>query len=52
MKEASGELSMTLVTILAVAAIAGVVKLVLPTIKNMINNRFNDVNTTINLNGE
>ncbi len=38
MKEASGELNMTLVTIVAVAAIGGLIYFFLPTIKNVINN--------------
>ena len=38
MKEASGELNMTLVTIIAIAAIAGLIYVFLPTIKNAINN--------------
>lgn len=50
MKEASGELSMTLVTIIAVAAIAGLVTVFLPKIKNLINTRFNQTNINFNLN--
>lgn len=38
MKEASGELNMTLVTIVAVAAIGGLIYFFLPTIKNAISN--------------
>lgn len=49
MKEASGELSMTLVTIIAVAAIAGLVTVFLPKIRNLINTRFNQTNVNINL---
>lgn len=40
MKEASGELSMTLVTIIAVAAIAGAIAIFWPNIKNTINNKW------------
>ena len=36
MKEASGELSMTLVTIIAVAAIAGAISIFWPTIRDTI----------------
>ena len=42
MKEASGELNMTLVTIIAIAAILGVFTFLLPTIRNTINKRWND----------
>ena len=50
MKEASGELSMTLVTIIAVAAISMLVAAFLPKIKELINSRFQDTNVNINLN--
>lgn len=43
MKEASGELNMTLVTIVAVAAIGGLIYAFLPTIKNVINKQWNKV---------
>ena len=39
MKEASGELNMTLITIVAIAAIAGLFALLWPTAKNMIPNK-------------
>ena len=42
MKEASGELNMTLVTIIAIAAILGVFTFLLPTIRQTIQNRWND----------
>ena len=42
MKEASGELNMTLVTIVAVAAIAGLFVLLFPTIKKAITNKWSD----------
>ena len=45
MKEASGELNMTLITIIAIAAIAGIFTLLLPRIKEAINNRWNQVET-------
>ncbi len=41
MKEASGELSMTLVTIIAVGVIVGIFALFWPRIQNAINNRWN-----------
>lgn len=40
MKEASGELNMTLVTIIAVAAIGAIFALLYPTIKNSIANKW------------
>ena len=43
MKEASGELSMTLVTIIAVAAIVGIIALLMPTIQGWINDKWSDV---------
>lgn len=41
MKEASGELNMTLITIVAVAAIAGLFALLWPTIKKNIIDKWN-----------
>ena len=41
MKEASGELNMTLVTIIAVAAIGAIFALLYPTIQKTINNKWN-----------
>ena len=44
MKEASGELNMTLITIIAIAAIAGIFTVfLLPRIKESINKRWNQV---------
>ena len=44
MKEASGELNMTVVTIIAIAAIAAFFTTLLwPNIKNSINNQWNNV---------
>ncbi len=46
MKEASGELNMTLITIVAIAAIASLfVVFILPIVKNRIGNSVNNVNT-------
>lgn len=42
MKEASGELNMTLITIVAVAAIGALIYIFLPTIKNAINKTWNN----------
>ena len=47
MKEASGELNMTLVTIIAVAAIGAIFALLYPTIKNTIARKWS---TTANKN--
>ena len=49
MKEASGELNMTLVTIIAVAAIAGIFTLLLPMIRNSINNKWNESDQAIQI---
>ena len=40
MKEATGELNMTVVTIVAIAVIAGIMALMWPKITNWINNSF------------
>jgi hypothetical protein len=46
MKEASGELNMTLITIVAIAAIASLfVVFILPIVRNKIGSSVNDVNT-------
>ena len=46
MKEASGELNMTLITIVAIAAMAAIFTVfLLPRIKTSINNRWNQVET-------
>ena len=48
MKEASGELNMTVVTIIAIAAIAAFSTAVIwPNIRNSLNNQWNTVNKTI-----
>ncbi len=49
MKEASGELNMTLVTIIAIAAIGAVFAALLPTIRNTINKRWNTLDSNINV---
>ena len=50
MEKASGELSLTVVTIIAIAAIAGLVALLWPTLSGWINNSFGNVtNTSLNL---
>ena len=49
MKEASGELNMTLITIVAIAAIAGLFATFLwPVAKNMISAKWNGTGTTMN----
>lgn len=48
MKEASGELNLTLITIVAIAAIAGLFAFLWPTIKNTISNKWNDTSTNMN----
>jgi hypothetical protein len=40
MKEASGELNMTLITIVAIAALAGLFALLWPTISNTVRNKW------------
>ena len=48
MKEASGELNKTVVTIIAIAAIAAFFTAVIwPNIRNSLNNQWNTVNKTI-----
>ena len=48
MKEAWGELNMTVVTIIAIAAIAAFFTAVIwPNIRNSLNNQWNTVNKTI-----
>ena len=48
MKEVSGELNMTVVTIIAIAAIAAFFTAVIwPNIRNSLNNQWNTVNKTI-----
>ncbi len=52
MKEASGELNMTLITIVAIAAVAGLFYLLYPRIRDAINDRWDDTTnqTSENLN--
>ncbi len=45
MKEASGELSMTVITIIAVALILGLLYFMWPTIQNKIQSQFNSATT-------
>ncbi len=48
MKEATGELNMTVVTIIAIAAIAGFFTVVIwPNIKNSINSQWDTINTSM-----
>ena len=47
MKEASGELNMTLVTIIAIAAIGAIFAALYPTIKTSIQNRWNQTGNNI-----
>lgn len=46
MKEATGELSMTTITIIAVIAIAGIVSLLAPMVKNFINDSWSNLSDT------
>ena len=46
MKEATGELSMTTITIIAVIAIAGIVAFLAPMVKNFINQSWNNLTKT------
>ena len=48
MKEASGELNLTLITIVAIAAIAGLFALLWPSIRNTINNKWGETATNSN----
>lgn len=50
MKEATGELSMTTITIIAIIAIAGIIAFLAPMIKDFINNSWNNLSNT-DLNG-
>lgn len=47
MKEASGELNMTLITILAIAAVAGLFALLYPSIKEKIENGWDSAEDNI-----
>ncbi len=48
MKEASGELNMTLITIVAIAALAAIMAAFWPSIKNTINSKWNQTKTSSN----
>ncbi len=48
MKEASGELNLTLITIVAIAAIAGLFALLWPGIRNTINRKWGETATNSN----
>ena len=48
MKEASGELNMTLITIVAIAAIAGLFALLWPNIRNTITSKWNGTANAMN----
>ena len=45
MKAATGELSLTVITIIAIGAVIAFFWLAFPAIKNSINNQWNDVST-------
>ena len=49
MKEATGELNMTLVTIIAIAAVLAFVTFFLPNILGDVEDRWNDANQNINV---
>ena len=46
MKEATGELSMTVITIIAIVAIAGIIGILMPMIKTYINKSWENMSTT------
>lgn len=46
MKEATGELSMTTITIIAIIAIAGIISFVAPMVKNYINDSWTNLSKT------
>ena len=48
MKEASGELNMTLITIVAIAALAAIMAIFWPTIKNTISNKWGETQNSAN----
>ena len=48
MKEASGELNMTLITIVAIAAVAGLFAVIWPYAKNTIVNKWNATANSVN----
>lgn len=45
MKESTGELSMVVVTILAIALIAGVVRVLVPLAQGFVSNKWTDITT-------
>lgn len=45
MKAATGELNLTVITLIAIAAVIGFFWFMWPSIKNSISNQWNDVNT-------
>lgn len=47
MKEATGELNMTLVTIIAIAAVLSFVTFFLPNILNSVGDKYNEGNNTV-----
>lgn len=46
MKEATGELSMTVITIIAIVAIAGIVTFLVPLVREYINNAWTNLSGT------
>ena len=46
MKEATGELSMTVITIIAIVAIAGIVTFLVPLVREYIENAWEDLSNT------
>ncbi len=46
MKEATGELSMTVVTIIAIVAIAGIVTVLVPLVRKYINSSWDNLSNT------
>ena len=46
MKEATGELSMTVITIIAIVAIAGIVTFLTPMVRNYINHSWENLEST------
>ena len=48
MKEASGELNLTLITIVAIAAIAGLFALLWPSIRNTISDKWGETSGEMN----
>ncbi len=45
MKAATGELNLTVITLIAIAAVIGFFWFMWPSIKNSISNQWNDINT-------